>query len=181
MPNLVNQWVVREMTEDWKDAEAMVVVSFGGLDIPESEHVRGEVAGKGAQLKMVRNRLARKVLAERGIEFAEGTLKGNTAIAFGDAEQVIGAAKVFSDKEIKKAKKITFKAGFMQGEVLDAKDAAALADLPDRDTVNAMLLGVISAPARGIASLLNAVPSSVARVLQARVDSGDAAEGGGAE
>ena len=87
-----------------------------------------------------------------------------------------GYTSIFNDKEVKKAKKIQFKAGFMQGEVLDAKDAAALADLPDRDTVNAMLLGVISAPARGIATLINAVPSSVARVLQARVD-----EGGGAE
>jgi large subunit ribosomal protein L10 len=177
MPNLVNEWVVREMTADWKEAEAMVLVTFGGLDIPETNHIRNEIATKGAKLKMVRNRLARKVLCERGIDMPVESFTGNTAIAYGDAEQVIGAAKVLTDKDVKKTKKVTFKAGYMQGEVLDAKDAAALADLPDRDTVNAMLLGVISGPARGLATLINAVPSSVARVLQARVDEGGGEEG----
>tara|TARA_R110002126_G_scaffold120107_1_gene261160 strand:- start:10595 stop:11140 length:546 start_codon:yes stop_codon:yes gene_type:complete len=179
MPNLVNEWVVREMTEDWKEAEAMVLVTFGGLDIPQTDHIRNEIAGKGAKLKMIRNRLARKVLSDRGIDLPADSFTGNTAVAYGDAEQVIGAAKVFTDKDVKKTKKVAFKAGFMQGEVLDAADAAALADLPDRDTVNAMLLGVISGPARGLATLIHAVPSSVARVLQARVDEG--AESGGGE
>jgi len=59
---------------------------------------------------------------------------------------------------------------------MGAAEAAALADLPDRDTVNAMLLGVISGPARGLATILNAVPSSVARVIQAKADKEGGAE-----
>ena len=56
---------------------------------------------------------------------------------------------------------------------MGSEGATALADLPDRDTVIAMLLGVISGPARGLASVINAVPSGLARVLQAHVDSQD--------
>jgi ribosomal protein L10 len=33
-----------------------------------------------------------------------------------------------------------------------------------------MLLGVISGPARGLATVISAVPSGVARVIQAHVD-----------
>ena len=65
---------------------------------------------------------------------------GNTAIAYGTTEQAIGAAKVFTDKDVKKAGKVSIKGGLLEGEALDANSAQALADVPDRDTLNAQLL-----------------------------------------
>jgi large subunit ribosomal protein L10 len=124
----------------------------------------------------VRNRLARLALSEKGIDLGDDTLLGNIAIAWGDSEAAIGAAKVFGSKEVKKAKKVEFRAGLLDGEVLSAAEAASLADVPDRDTLNAQLLGVISGPARGLASVIQAVPSATARVLQARADSLPASE-----
>jgi large subunit ribosomal protein L10 len=120
---------------------------------------------------MVRNNLAKRVMTKRGLEFSEEAFIGNTGIAYGDAEAAISAAKVFTDKEIKKAG-VKLKAGLLDGEVLGPKDAVKLADIPDRDTLRAQLLGCLSGPARGLASVINAVPSSVARVLQARADEG---------
>ncbi len=173
MPNIVNQMVVRELTDEFKDAEGVLAVSFGGLDVKETEDLRGKLAEKGVGFRMVRNSLARRVLAERGIDLGDGILKGNTGIAYGGPEEVIGAAKVFADPAVKKAKKVTFKGGYFDGEVLDAGNAAQVADLPDRDTANSMLLGVISAPARGLVVALAGVQSNTVRVLQARVDKGE--------
>ena len=59
---------------------------------------------------------------------------------------------------------------------LDAADAVALADVPDKQTLRAQLLGVLQGPARGLATVLDALPSGVARVLQARVDAAGPAE-----
>lgn len=173
MPNLVNQMVIRELTQEFAECEGMIAVSFGGLTVKRTEELRGKVAEKGASFRMVRNSLARRVFAERGIEMPAEALKGNTGIAYGDTESIIGAAKVFADKDVKKEKLVEFKGGFLDGQSLDAQGAAAVADLPDRDTANAMLLGVISAPARGLAQVLNGLPSSTVRVLQARVDKGE--------
>ena len=53
---------------------------------------------------------------------------------------------------------------------LDAGQAGQLADIPDQDSLRGMLLGVISGPARGLACVINAVPSAVARVLAAHAD-----------
>jgi len=170
MPNLVNELVVRDLTEELKDVTGMVVVSFSGLSVVESETVRDLLAEKGVPLRMVRNKLLRRVLAGRGIELDPAALKGNTAIAYGDSEAAIAAAKVFDDKDVKKIKKVQFKAGLMEGQALDAQGAAALAGLPDRDTLRSMLLGVISGPARALATVIHAVPTSVARVVQARAD-----------
>ena len=173
MPNFVNEMVVRELENEFKDADGMVLVSFGGLTVAESEDLRNKLAEKSVQFRMVQNRLAQKVLADRGIEFDRSTMKGNTAIAYGDAEAAINAAKVLTEKDVKKAGKVTVKGGVLEGEALDATKAMALADLPDRDTLNAQLLGVISGPARSLATVINAVPSSVARVIQAHADEGE--------
>lgn len=175
MTNLVNEMVVRDLTKEFGDVDAMLVVSLFGLDVPESESLRSSLAERGVKFRMVRNKLTRRVLAERGIEFAAETFLGNTAIAYGDAESAIGAAKVFGAKEIKKAGKVTIKAGLLDGEVLDASSAAQLADIPDRDTLRAQLLSAISGPARALASVISAVPSATVRVIDARVEQGEGA------
>lgn len=172
MPNLVNRMVVSELTEDLKDADGMVIVSFGGLDVQGTETLRGSLAEAGVSFRMVRNRLARRVLADRGFEFPDDALRGNTAIAWGSAEEAIGAAKVLTSKEAKKAGKVMIQGGVFEGRVLDAGSAAALADIPDRETLCAQLLGVIHGPARALATVVNAVPSGLARVIQAHADEG---------
>jgi large subunit ribosomal protein L10 len=179
MPNLVNRIVVRELAAEIARAEAVLLVSFAGLTVAESETLRDQLAEKGARLRMVRNVLARRVFAERGLEFAGDALAGNTAVAYGKVESVIGAAKILTSTEVKKAGKVRLKAGVLEGLALGPSDVAALAVMPDRKTLNAQLLGCISGPARGLVGALNALPASVARVLQARVDQLQAAAGGG--
>ena len=175
MPNIVNEMATRQLNRVFDEAEGMVLVSFGGLTMVENESLRGDLAEKGVQVVMLRNRLAKIVLKERGLEFPDEVFKGNCAVAYGSTEETISAAKVLTAKEVKKAGKVSVKAGVLEGVVLDAGEAAALADVPDRATLQAQLLGVISGPARSLASVINAVPSSVARVIQAHADSGDEA------
>jgi large subunit ribosomal protein L10 len=170
MPNLVNQMIVREMTDDLKESAGMVVVSFDGLDVQLTEDVRNKLAEKGASLHMVRNNLMRVVLNEQGIQIGDDVLQGNVAIALGSTEAILGAAKVLNEPDLRKTKKVRFKAGMLDGEMLDAAGAQAMADVPDRDTLNSMLLGVISGPARYLATVLDALPTSTARVVQARAD-----------
>ena len=172
MPNIVNRMLIQDMTRSFAQAEGMVVCSFGGLDIPETESLRTKLAEQGVEMRMVRNRLARRVLADQGLDFPEDAFAGMTAIAFGSTEATIGAAKVLTEKDVKKAGKVKVRAGLLEGAVLDAQEALALADVPDRDTLNAQILGCISGPARALATVINAVPSGVARVIQAHADDG---------
>lgn len=175
MPNLVNRMVVSELTDQFSTVEGMILVAFPGLTVAESEALRNQLAEKGAKFRMVRNSLARRVFAERGLEFDGEALKGNTAVAYGSIEATIGAAKVLTSAEVKKAKKVVIRAALLEGRVLGVQDATALADMPDQNTLRAQLLGVISGPARGLVTALNGLPSGLARVLQARADKLEAA------
>src|SRR5687768_7474655 len=148
MPNVVNRMVVRELTREFESAEGMVIVTYGGLTVAENETLRDNLAAKGVKFRMVSNRLARTVLRERGLDFPVTAFKGNTAIAYGSAEGAIGAAKVLTEKDVKKAGKVKLRGGMLEGAVLDARSAEALASLPDRKTVQSQLLGVLCGPAR---------------------------------
>jgi large subunit ribosomal protein L10 len=170
MPNLVNRLVVQELTNEFQGADGMLVVSFAGLTVKESEGLRGDLAKKGVQLRMVRNSLAQRVLREKGFELTPRMLAGNTAIAYGKTESAIHAAKILTSPEVKKAGKVQIRAGVLEGRLLEASDAESLAGVPDRPTLQAKILGCLIGPSSGIVGTLNAVPSGLVRVLQARAD-----------
>ncbi len=96
MPNLLKEMVTREYTREFKDAGGMLVVSMDRVTVKELEKLRPEFAKGGARLRMVRNSLARRVLAERGVEFGADVLIGNIGIVYGSAEGVINAAKLLT-------------------------------------------------------------------------------------
>ena len=170
MPNIVNQMVLRELEGALKDSEGVLLFSMDGLTVAENEEFRGSMAEGGVRVRIVRSTLARRALSGKGHEFPDEVFAGSTALTCGSPESTIHAAKVVSDSPLRKEGKLKVKAGVLEGNVLGQEDAMALANLPDKDTVRAMLLGVLSGPARGLATVINGSPSGLARVLQGRAD-----------
>ena len=58
----------------------------------------------------------------------------------------------------------------MDGKVIDAAGVKALADLPSKEVLVATVLGTLIAPVRGLATVLDANISGLARVVQAIAD-----------
>ncbi len=172
MPNLLTEMVTREYQREFKAVGGMLVVSMDRVTVHELEKLRGELDKSGARLRMVRNSLARRVLAESGVKFGEGVLVGNIGFIYGSAEGAIGAAKLLTSPELKKSGKLPIRAGMLEGQMLSASDASALAGVPDKKTLRGKLVGIIAAPARGLVTVLAANPSGLARLVQARVDKG---------
>lgn len=179
MPNVVKKLVTAQYEDTFQQAEGLILVSLAGLTVAETESLRATLDQNGAGLRMVKNSLARRVLAAQGYEFSDEALAGNVAIAYGSAEATITAAKVFAKSDLKKAGKVSLRAGVLEGNALSPADAEALADVPDKDTLRAQLVGVIQAPLRGLAASLAALPGGLARVLQAHVDAAGGAQGEG--
>jgi large subunit ribosomal protein L10 len=187
MPNLINEIIVRKLSDEFARAEGMVIVSLAGLSVRETEDLRTALAERGVRLRMVRNRLARLALKSRGLEAGEELFGGNVACAWGSSEDAIKIAKVVANAvrsaDPKKKARLGFRGGFFEGRLLDAKAAAALADLPGKEELRARLLGLISGPARSLATLLQAPCASLARVLDAHASKAGTSPGasGGTE
>ncbi len=170
MPNLVNRLLTKEYSDAFGKARGMVILNVSGMTVIQGELFRDLLAEKGVKMRMVRNSLARRVLAERGFEIADATFSGSVAICYGNAEAAIHAAKILTKPEIKKTVKAVVKGGVLEDTLLNAKDTLALADVPDQQTLRAQIVGAIQGPSRMLATLLAATPSGLARVIQAKND-----------
>lgn len=179
MPNIVKEMMIRELSAEIQDAEGMLMVNMSGLTVAETEELRTKLAEQDVPLRMVPNRIAKRALSNRGLDFPDGTLKGNVALSWGGPEAAIHAAKVVNDAPAKKEGRLGYVAGVLEGNILGAEDAAHMAEMPGKDELRAMILGCLSGPARGLVMCLNGNQSGLARVIQAHVDEGGGAPDGG--
>lgn len=170
MPNLVNRLLDQEYQRALGSARGMVILTVSGQTMEQNETFRDQLAEKGVRMRVVRNTLARRVLAGRGFELGAETFSGTVAICYGEAEAAIHAAKLLSKPDAKKIGKLVVRGGVLEDEFLDAKDTLALADVPDKQTLRAQLVGCIQGPSRSIASLLAANQGGLVRLVQARND-----------
>ena len=146
-------------------AQVAVVSEYTGLSVEEITKLRRELQKECGDYMVTKNTLAKIAIKGTPYEVLAETLKGPIAIAFGFTDQV-APAKVLS-KFIKDTKKGEIIAAAMDGQLMSAEEAKALANLPSREELYAKMLGCINSPASGIANSVNAVMSSLVRAVAA--------------
>lgn len=165
------QAVVAELTEKLKNASAGVIVDYRGITVAEDTELRAKMREAGVDYFVMKNTLLRFAVKNAGLEDLTDVLKGTTSIALCQGDPV-AAAKVVSEfsKKLAPQEKFTVKAGFVDGKVIDPAGVKALADLPSKEVLVATVLGTMIAPIRGLATVLDANISGLARVIQAIAD-----------
>jgi large subunit ribosomal protein L10 len=71
---------------------------------------------------------------------------------------------------IKQEKIVEIKGALMEGSVLDAASAEALANLPTKEQLLGMILSTINGPARELVGVINAPAASLVRVINAHIE-----------
>ena len=125
----------------------------------------------GVEYFVVKNTLARFAAKNAGLDELCDVLEGTTSIAICEGDPV-AAAKVVAEfsKKLAAQEKFVIKSGFVDGKVISVDEVKALADLPSREVLVATVLGTLIAPVRGLATVLDANISGLARVMQAIAD-----------
>lgn len=165
------QAVVAELTEKLQNASAGVIVDYRGITVAEDTELRAKMREAGVDYFVMKNTLLRFAVKNAGLDELTDVLKGTTSIALCQGDPV-AAAKVVSEfsKKLAPQEKFTVKAGFVDGKVIDPAGVKALADLPSKEVLVATVLGTMIAPIRGLATVLDANISGLARVIQAIAD-----------
>lgn len=165
------QAIVAELTEKLQNASAGVIVDYRGITVAEDTELRAKMREAGVDYFVMKNTLLRFAVKNAGLEDLTDVLKGTTSIALCQGDPV-AAAKVVSEfsKKLAPQEKFTVKAGFVDGKVIDPAGVKALADLPSKEVLVATVLGTMIAPIRGLATVLDANISGLARVIQAIAD-----------
>lgn len=149
------QQYVAALAERLKNSAAGVVVDYKGITVADDTALRKSLREAGVQYEVVKNTMLKLAAKEAGLEGLNSVLEGTTALAT-SAEDPIAAAKVLGEFA-EKNKNFTIKAGFMDGEVIDAAKVTAVGKLPSKEQLVGQLLSVLVAPIRDMAVALNAI------------------------
>lgn len=150
------------------NSSALVFTNYQGINVAQGRSLRNKLKEANATYAVVKNTLLALALEQSDRVVPEALLKGANAVVFcgEDIAKSVTALKGW----IKDNKAVEITGALLENSVLDARSAEALSDLPTKEQTRAMLLGVISAPARQLVQIINAPGSSLARVLNARVE-----------
>ncbi len=164
--------VVSEVAEQIANANATILAEYRGLSVTQMTGLRTAAKEAGVFVRIVKNTLARRVVAGSQFECLQDHLVGPLALA--TSEDPVAVAKVLSEFA-KQNDRLQIKVGAMNGAVLNSTEIAALAKLPGRDELLAKLVATMQAPVQKFVSTLNEVPSKWVRTLAAVRDSKQAA------
>ena len=156
--------VVAEVSAQVAKAKAIIVAEYRGLEVGNMTQLRAKARNSGVYLRVLKNTLARRAVKDTPFEKLADQMIG--PLVYGISSDPVATAKVLN--EFAKANdKFVIKAGAMPNAVISAKEVAALANMPSREQLLAMLLGTMQAPVAKFVQTLNEVPSRFVRTLAA--------------
>jgi len=136
------------------------------MTVEETNSLRRAFRVEGVHYEVVKNTLVQQAVTGSPMDSLVPYFKGNTAIAF-HPEDPVAPARVLM-KFAKGNTKISVKAGWLDGRVLDAEGVKALATLPGKDELRSKLLSVFIGVPTQFVRVLIAGPQTFVQVLQAR-------------
>lgn len=163
---------ITSLSEKFGRAKAAFLVDFKGMNVEQVTSLRKTLTPLQAEMKVVRNTLAKRALLEHPKSEAAiaKSLSGTNAVVFA-YEDVSAAAKALADFA-RDVEALELKTGVMDGSALSKQQITYLATLPGKEVLRAQLLGVFAAPMSKFVRTLSAVPGGFVRVLAAKKDKG---------
>ncbi|MBU3600735.1 50S ribosomal protein L10 [Polynucleobacter sp. 30F-ANTBAC] len=146
--------VVAEVSAEVAQAQTMVLAEYRGIPVGELTTLRAQARANGVYLRVMKNTLARLAVQGTSFESLAGEMTG--PLIYSISADPVASAKVLNDFAKTQAA-LVIKAGSYDGKVMDAAAVKALASIPGRNDLIAMLLGVMQAPASSMARVLAAV------------------------
>lgn len=164
---------MKKKAEKQKDMEALqaelakssnvFLTSYEKLTVGQDVELRKTVRGAGAHYKVIKNRIAER--AAEGTPAAEllKELKGMCSLAYTSGDPVALAKALTAYAKANPS--FTFKAGMVEGRVIDIKGITELAGLPSKEEIYSKLLFLINAPAQRLVVAINGVGRNLAVVV----------------
>jgi len=163
VPSRVKKMMLQETVEHYRDVQSMVAVAYEKISAEDATALRQDLRKKAVDLRVVRNRVARRAFAEIGRDSFAELLTGQVAVIA--AEDVVEASKAAD--ELAKERKLEVRGGWAEGRDLSREEVAQLAKLPGRMALLAQIAGLAAAPLRSLVGMIGAPGAALARALRA--------------
>jgi len=140
---------------EFENVNNIFLTGYEKMTVAQDFQLRKTIYEAGGEYKVIKNNLAQKASEGLSSENLFSQLRGMTSIAYTKALSTYAKANpVF-----------TFKAGLVEGNVIDVKSIGELATMPSKEEIYAKLLYVINAPAQRLVTAMNGVGRNLAVVV----------------
>src|SRR5215470_19264557 len=156
------------LKKDLADAKNMIVAQFQGMTVAQDTELRQKIRATNSQYRVVKNTLAKIAAKGTPAENLTKSFDGSTAIAYNNADPVALAKALTAYAKTNPL--FVFKAGMVEGRVVNIADLNAIASLPSKEELIAKVLFLLNAPAQRIAVATNGVARNLAVVIKQAVE-----------
>ena len=144
-------------------AGTVFLTGYEKLTVAQDYELRKTVRGAGGNYKVIKNSIAEKAAEGKAAADLLKDLKGMCSVAYTSGDPVALAKALTAYAKANPS--FTFRAGLVEGRVVDVRGISALATLPSKDELFGKLLWLINAPAQRLVSTLNGVGRNLAVVV----------------
>src|SRR2546421_1131575 len=156
------------LKKELEDAKNLFVAQFQGMTVAQDTELRQKIRDTKSQYRVVKNTLGRKAAEGTPIEQVAKSFDGSTSIAY-NAKDPVSLAKALT-AYAKTNPLFVFKAGIVEGRVINLADIASIAAMPSKEELIAKLLFLINSPAQRLAIAVNGVAPNLAGRLKQAVE-----------
>ena len=156
------------LKKDLTDAKNLFVAKFQGMTVAQDTDLRQKIRETKSQYRVVKNTLARKAAEGTPAEGVSKAFDGSTSIAYNATDPVSLAKALTAYAKINPL--FVFKAGMVEGRVVNIADITNIASMPSKKELFGKLLFLINSPAQRLAVAINGVARNLAVVIQQAVE-----------
>jgi len=154
----------------------VILTTFQGITVEDDTKLRRAVQAAGGKYQVVKNTLAERAGSGTPAEGLLKNLKGTNSIAYTNTDPV-ALAKALT-KVAKDVPAFQFRAGVVEGRVINIAEIQQLASLPSKEELISKIMFLLNAPAQRIAVALNALSRNMAVVVSEAVKAEKFGSGG---
>lgn len=160
--------IVSELNDSFTRAKFAVVADYCGLKVSELQTIRRELRDCGSEIRIAKNTLLRRAVADTDNAKLVDDFTGTTAVIM-SYDDPVGPAKVVA-KFAEDHEKFVIRSAALEGEKLDVDGVVALSKLPTKEILLGQLLSVMNSVPTGLVQVLSGVPRTFVYALQAVKD-----------
>ena len=166
------QAIVAEVADVASSAHSAIAAEYRGLTVGDLTELRKQARNNGVYLRVVKNTLAKRAVADTEFECMTEGFSGPLVLAFSQ-EDPGAAARVIHDF-VKDHEDMIVKMVSISGKLLDPSEIKTLAKMPTYEQAISILMATMKAPVQKLATTLNEVPGKLVRTVAAIRDAKEA-------
>lgn len=149
--------------KELEKAKNVFLTGYEKLTVQQDFELRKTIRNAGGNYKVIKNNIAEKAAEGTGASDLIKDLAGMTSMAYTSGDPVALAKALTGYAKVNPS--FTFKAGMVEGRVIDMKSIQDLANMPPKEELIAKVMFLVNSSAQRLAVSLNGVARNLAVVL----------------